>query len=147
MVDEETFRKELQAIDRYACPFGKAILANCCACSLSAKRAIAERETVVCTRAPAHEQCERLYGLLFDNSQFALKRIHADAPLTHAQNMKIQCGGLHGLQFVQDESEEVSDVASLVEAAQHTFGDLEELPFSTIIQSVSAFQARKPHGE
>jgi hypothetical protein len=61
--------------------------------------------------------------------------------------MKIQCGGLRGMQLAQDESEEVFDVAALVKAAQHTFGGLTELPFSTIIQSVSAFQARKPHGE
>ncbi len=146
-MDEDAFRKELRATDRYACPFGKAILARCCACSLSSRRAIAEREAVICTREPAHEQCEKLYGLLYDNSQFALKRIHPDAPLTHAQNMKIQCGGLRGLQLVRDASEQVCDVAALVEAVQHTFGGLSELPFSTIIQSVSAFQARKPHGE
>lgn len=146
-MDEDAFRKELRATDRYACPFGKAILARCCACSLSGRRAIAERETVICTQAPVHEQCENLYSLLYDNSQFALKRVHPDAPLTHAQNMKIQCGGLRGLQLVQDASEQVLDVAALVQAVQQTFGDLAELPFSTIIQSVSAFQARKPHGE
>ena len=146
-MDEDAFRKELRATDRYACPFGKAILARCCACSLSGRRAIAERETVICTQAPVHEQCEKLYGLLYDNSQFALRRIHPDAPLTHAQNMKIQCGGLRGLQLVQDASEQVLDVAALVQAVQQTFNDLAELPFSTIIQSVSAFQARKPHGE
>jgi hypothetical protein len=147
MVDEEAFRKELHSTDLQSCPFGKAILARCCACSLSGKRAIAERETVICTRAPAREQCVELYGLLRGNSFFALRLVHADEPLTHAQNMKIQCGGLHGLQLVQDESEEVSDVAALVEAARRKFGALEELPFSSIIQSVSAFQVRKPHGE
>jgi len=146
-MDEDAFRKELRATDRYACPFGKAILARCSACSLAGRRAIAERETVICTRAAAHEQCEKLYDLLYDNSQFALKRIHPDAPLTHAQNMKIQCGGLRGLQLLQDESGLVSDVAALVQAVQQAFDNLEELPFSTIIQSVSAYQARKPHGE
>ena len=146
-MDEDAFREELRASDRYACPFGKAILARCCACSLSARRAIAEREVVVCTREPAHEKCEKLYGLLYDNSQFALKRIDPDAPLTHAQNMKIQCGGLRGLQRVQDDTQDVDDVAALVEAVHHGFGELEDLPFSTIIQSVSAFQARKPHNE
>lgn len=146
-MDEDAFRKELRATDRYACPFGKAILTRCCACSLAGKRAIAEREAVICTSPTAHEQCERLYDLLYDNSQFALKRIHPDAPLTHAQNMKIQCGGLHGLQLLQDGSELVADVAALVWAVQQAFGDLEKLPFSTIIQSVSAFQARKPQGE
>jgi hypothetical protein len=147
MVDETAFRKELHATDRYACPFGKAILARCCTCTLAGKRAIAERETVICTKEPAHEQCERLYGLLYENSQFALKRIHPDAPLTHAQNMKIQCGGLVGLQLLLDKSEMVSDVAGLVDAVQHVYGELEKLPFSVIIQSVSAFQPRKPHND
>ena len=146
-MDENAFRKELRATDRYACPFGRAILSRCCACSLAGKRAIAEREAVVCTKAAAHRQCERLYDLLYDNSQFALKRIHPDAPLTHAQNMKIQCGGLHGLQLLQNGSEQVSDAAALVQAMQQSYGDLEALPFSTIIQSVAAYQARKPHGE
>ena len=146
-MDEDAFRKELQATDRLACPFGKAILARCCACALSGKRAIAEREAVICAGPMAQARCELLYGLLYDNSQFALRRIHPDAPLTHVQNMKIQCGGLRGLQLLQDGTNEVADVAALVEAAQHAFGSLEGLPFSTIIQSVSAFQPRKPHGE
>jgi hypothetical protein len=146
-MDENAFRRELRATDRYACPFGRAILARCCACSLSGRRAIAEREAVICTNPAAHEQCERLYDLLYDNSQFALRRVNPDAPLTHAQNMKIQCGGLRGLQLLQDTTGQVADVATLVQASQHTFGSLDELPFSTIIQSVTAFQARKPHGE
>ncbi|MBI1173906.1 MAG: hypothetical protein GC139_01420 [Sideroxydans sp.] len=145
MVDEAAFRKALHSADPQACPFGKAILARCCACSLSRKRAIAEREAVNCAQPGAREQCVELYESLRSNSLFALKLVHADAPLTHMQNMKIQCGGLHGLQLAVDESDEVADVAALVAAALHQFGSLEQLPYSQVIQSVAAFQLRKPH--
>lgn len=146
MVDEAAFRQVVHSTNPQSCPFGKAILARCCACPLSGKRAIAERETVNCSRAAAREQCLALYKLLRGNSAFALKLVHADEPLTHAQKMKIQCGGLHGLQLALDDTDEVSDVAALVEAARGKFGSLEELPYSRIIQSVAAFQVRKPPG-
>lgn len=147
MVDENAYRQTLRSGDYQACPFGKAILARSCACPLSGRLAIAEREVVNCTEAAAQQQCSSLYELLRRNSLFALRLIHADEPLTHAQNMKLQCGGLHGLQLALDDTDEVFDVAGLVEAAQQTFGSLEELPYSQIMQSVAAFQVRKPHGE
>ena len=147
MVDENTFRQVLRSTDHQPCTFGKAILAGCCACSLAARLAIAERETVNCTQAAAREQCLELYDLLHRNSLFALKLIHADEPLTHANNMKLQCGGLHGLQHALDGSGEVADVAALVEAAQRKFDSLAQFPYSQIVQSVSAFQLRKPSGE
>jgi hypothetical protein len=146
MVDESAFRQVLHSADPQACPFGKAILARCCACSLSRRQAIAEREVVSCTRAAVREQCCELYELLRRNSWFALKPVHAGEPLTHANNMKVQCGGLRGLQQALDATGEVGDVAALVEAARQKFGGLEELPYSQIIQSVAAFQLRKPHG-
>lgn len=146
-MDESAFRQKLHSTDPQACPFGKAILALCCACSLSRKRAIAEREAVICTQAAAHGQCGKLYELLRRNSSFALKQAHADEPLTHARNMKVQCGGLHGLQQALDETEEVGDVAVLVEASRLKFGSLEAFPYSLIIQSVAAFQVRKPYGK
>jgi hypothetical protein len=146
MVDESAFRQVLHSTDPQACPFGEAILARCCACSLARRQAIAEREAVNCTRSAARAQCCELYELLRHNSLFALKQVHADEPLTHANNMKVQCGGLRGLQQVLDATDEVGDVAALVEAAWQEFGGLEELPYSQIIQSVAAFHPRKPQG-
>jgi hypothetical protein len=146
MVDENAFRQVLHSTDPQACPFGKAILARCCACPLSRKRAIAEREAVICSRVAARAQCCELYELLRHNSVFALGQVHAGEPLTHASNMKVQCGGLRGLQQELDATQEVDDVAALVEAAWQKFGSLEQLPYSRIIQSVAAFRLRKPHG-
>lgn len=145
MVDEGAFRQELQATVALACPFGKAILARCCACELAQQRAIAERETVHCAQQAQREQCHALHGWLQRNSMFALRRIDPAQPLTHAQHMKIQCGGLHGLQREFDEAEEVRDVAALVAAACQRFGSLEQWPSARIVQAIAAFRLRQPH--
>lgn len=145
MVDEAAFRQELHATDAQACVFGKAVLVGCCGCALSRKRAIAEREAVHCTQVEARALCAELYGALRRNSLFALRLLHDDQPLTHAQNMKLQCGGLHGVQLALDGAEQVADVSALIGAACDKYGSLDELPYSQIVQSVSAFQVRKPH--
>jgi len=72
--------------------------------------------------------------LLRHNFTFALGKLHIDGPLPHAQEMRMQCGGLKGLQFILDGNEEVADVAALLELAQQRYGNLAELPFSLIVQ-------------
>jgi hypothetical protein len=61
--------------------------------------------------------------------------------------MKVICGGLLGLQRVTaDEAEdrgEVADVRALVQAARDRYGALDALPYSSIMPSVSAFEARR----
>jgi len=68
------------------------------------------------------------------NFTFALGILHIDGPLPHAQEMRMQCGGLKGLQFALDGSDQVRDVAALVEMAQQRYGELAELPYSLIVQ-------------
>ncbi len=147
MVDETAFRKVLRSTDPEACAFGKAILSTCCACSLAARHHLAEREMIVCTDAAALVDCAALHRLLLHNSAFALKHLHDTDPLTHAQEMKVQCGGLLGLQRAVNEAEVVTDIAVLVDAAYYKFGSLEQLPYSQIVQSVAALKLRKRHEE
>jgi hypothetical protein len=145
MVDETAFRKVLRSTDPMSCAFGKAILAACCECPMMAKHYVAERETPVCIDASMRAVCQELHDLLIHNSAFALRHIHEGEPLTHAQEMKAQCGGLHGLQLVMDGSTEVNDVAALVKTSLQEFGSLERLPYSHIVQSVASFKMRRRH--
>lgn len=144
-MDETAFRQVLGSMDTQSCPFDKAILAGCCACELAEKHYVAERETVVCTEDSACLSCLKLHGLLRHNSAFALRQIHDEAPITHAQEMKLQCGGLLGLQQALDGADTVADVAGLVAAAQQKFGSLENFPYAQIVQSVASFKLRKRH--
>jgi len=159
-MDESAFRGARGAVVPQPCAFEKAILARCGVCSLAERQHTAEREAVACASVPAREQCVALRVLLRQSSVFALKLTQADAPLPHAKEMKLQCGGLRGLQqalgpavAVNEGAEApasgeqglpvVADVHGLVQASAEKFGGLPNLPYSAIVRSVVAYQLRR----
>jgi hypothetical protein len=73
------------------------------------------------------------------NFTFALGKLHIDGPLPHAQEMRMQCGGLRGIQFFLDGDDEVHDVAELLKKAQKQYGELAQLPYSQIVQRANSF--------
>lgn len=138
-MDETAYRQALtKSIPRY-CPFEKSVLTHCAACSKAEKHNIAEREVVSCSSDKAHQRCIALRDLLRHNFTFALGKLHIDGPLPHAQEMRMQCGGLRGLQVTIDGNDQVLDVALLVEMAQQRYGELAELPYSLIVQRANIY--------
>lgn len=163
-MDESAFRQARDAMTPRPCAFEKAMLAGACACSLAERRNIAEREAVACASPPAREECAVLCALLRQNSAFALKLTQIDAPLPHAKEMKLQCGGLQGVQRALTHGAALipcaggfapegqglpsaSNVRGLVEAAREKFGTLQNLPYATIVQSVVSYQIRRRRPE
>jgi len=133
-MDETAYRQALtSAYPRY-CVYEKTILTNCAACSKAEKHNIAEREVVSCNSALSHERCSALHRQLRKNFTFALGKSHIDGPLPHAQEMRLQCGGLRGLQFTLDGSERVEDISTLMTMAQQRYGELVDFPYSQIVQ-------------
>jgi hypothetical protein len=141
-MDEHAYHATRKEINPLPCVFEKALLARCVVCALSVRHLLAERETVACTDPVARAGCARLADLLREKSAFALKLKEAARILPHAMTMKIQCGGLNGLRDVLDPGAPTPDVVHLVRKAQDS-GGLEALPFSTIVQGVAHWQARK----
>ena len=136
-MDETAYRQALTtSIPRY-CPFEKTILTHCAACSRAEKHNIAEREIIACSSAEAHQICIALRDLLRKSFTFSLGKLHIDGPLPHAQEMRMQCGGLKGLQSAMDGSDEVRDVAALLESARQKFGGLPDLPYEQIVRSAN----------
>jgi len=142
-MDENAFMHTLGSVNPKPCAFEKAILSRRCICALQEKRYVAEREMVACKVPSARETCSELLALLRQNSAFALKLTHVTPPLSYAQEVKVQCGGLLGLQHEIDGTDAVSNVTALVESARQKFGSFEELPYSKIMQSVANYQLRK----
>ena len=95
-------------------------------------RNIAEREAARCKDTGAQAQCA------------ALKLTHPDAPLPHGKQLKLQCGGLHGIAQLVGEggSEVVSNIYGSLSAALEKYGDLEKLPYQENIQSIRAYEPR-----
>lgn len=142
-MDENAFMHALGAVNPKPCAFEKAILSRRCACTLADKRFVAEREMVGCKVPQEREKCNDFLTLLRQGSAFALKLTHIAPQLSYAQESKVQCGGLLGLQHEIDGADEVSNVTALVEQARQKFGSFEEIPYSRIVQSVVSYQVRK----
>ena len=98
---------------------------------------------VACKVDAEREQCGILLDLLRQNSAFALRLTHVTPPLPHGPEMRVQLGGLQGLQHEVDGAGNVVDISALVAAACVRYGSLEDLPYSKIVQSVVSCEVRK----
>ncbi|MDK9701883.1 MAG: hypothetical protein OEL20_02000 [Sulfuritalea sp.] len=145
MVDETAFRHARADLNRLPCIFERALLARHAGCELAVRHQIAERETVACAQAEAHAACAEMSALLREKSAFALGLAAPRSVLPHAMVMKIQCGGLDGLQALLDADAPLPDVRRLIDQARERYGDLAALPFSEIVQGMAAWKPRRRH--
>jgi hypothetical protein len=140
-VEEEEFRKTYEELRELPCAFEKAVLSRRCDCSKVERFNLGEREGVVCTAWTSQQNCVKLLGLLRENVRFALKARALPGPLPHARELKVQAGGLGGLQSLLTPSDAaVRDVSDLVQALQTRFGSLDQVPFAAVVRSVAAFE-------
>lgn len=146
MVDETEFRSTYRSINELQCAFEKAILSRRSDCSRCSRFHLADREGVGCSAESARALCADLLEQLRHNAVFVLKLTHVQGPLPHAKEIRVQNGGLLGLQRLllsgASEAERVQDIHGLVRMARDRYGDLNQLPYSQIIQSVASFEGR-----
>lgn len=143
-MDEDAFKAAYGEVARLPCPFEKAILSRCADCGQAQRFAIAEREAVACRAPGAHAQCLDLHGRLHRNAAFVLHRSGPLEPLAHAQEMKVQCGGLLGVQrLLVPEAATAADVGALHDGLRARFGSLDALPYAEVVRAISAFQGRR----
>jgi hypothetical protein len=143
-MDEAAYRKTLQATHPRLCPFGKALFSGCVACSMAGRANLAERELVVCRDAARQGRCIRMHDVLRHNFGFAIHTLDDDAPIPHGQEMRIQCGGLRGLQYVLCGDAEVTDVAVLMEAVRQ-FWPAGDIPYSQVVHAAHRYYTGR-HG-
>jgi hypothetical protein len=146
MVEEDQYRSTYKKVNERRCVFEKAILSRRCACVCATRFYLADREGVACDAAPAHKRCSQLIQLLRENAKFALKITTINGELPHAKEIKVQNGGLLGLQHVLRpdlNAQNVIDVAGLATLGERTFGSLEKFPYREIVKSIVAFEGRR----
>lgn len=125
------------------CPFSKPLIGNWCRCEHAR---LAERCSgkMVCGEAgTCLDACTGLVDRLRDNARFVLGISETETDLTHAQSMKIRCGGLRGMQSVMQLSQDTPVVTAVIAAANTCYGSLEDFPFNEILQDIRAFSHRK----
>ena len=146
-MDEDEYRATYHELNRRRCVFEKAINSRVCDCSKSRRFNLADREGVACQSPLGQSQCMELIGKLRVNARFAFRLAHIDGPLAHSSEMKIQNGGLLGVQKVlsqQGQSQSrITDINRLVCTVIDRLTDFDGLPYDEIMQSVVNYQARR----
>ena len=150
-MEEREFKSTYRDVNPRECPFERAMLRQCSACSHAVRLSIAEREAVGCRTDEAHGRCIQLMEALQHNVRFALRIDHPDAPLPHGKRIKIECGGLLGLQKVMAEEHQrelapeprVEDAHGVIEESVERFGSIDAIPFQRLMPAIAHFEGRR----
>lgn len=149
-MDQDLLQRAYKEHNHNCCAYEKAILARYCNCSLAERLCIAEREGINCNSVLSRARCLSFLDLLRSQARFLLKNTLQSATISHAKMLKIQAGGLLGLQSIvhtqpDNPSRTIQDANELLEAAKTQFGSMENLPFHILIQHIAAFEGRPRH--
>ncbi len=146
-MEEQEYREIYSAINERRCPYEKAINSRRCNCSQSKRFNLANREGVACKSAPGNLLCNELLNIMRQKARFSLHVTHATSPLPHAKEIKVQVGGLLGLQKAMDaqaaDMPTVDDIYRLTNAAMGHYVSLADLPYEEIMQSIVVFKGRE----
>lgn len=146
-MEEDEFRGTYQQINITRCPFEKALNARRCDCSQSRRFLLAGREGVGCQSLDYQKKCLDLLTQMRCKAQFALHLTKVDGPLPHNKEIRVQVGGVLGLQRLlnpdQKAEKHVDNISRIISMASERFDSFDELPFEPLIQSMLAFEGRK----
>lgn len=143
-MDEQEYKDTYNRINQLKCVFEKAMCSLTCGCSQGAMFRLADRHGFGC-HSPLHQKtCAELLDRLRAQTRFVFKLHDIDGPLPHNKEIRVQNGGLLGLQKLQGgpAQDHVKDVSTLTSDVLQAYGSIESLPFDQLIQSVMAYQAR-----
>jgi hypothetical protein len=125
------------------CAFARAVLASQGACPLAAMALEGEAERPRCASPVANTNCRTLHALLRERATFALRLPPPASPLTHAAELRLQCGGLLGLAAALGEAPRApADIHALVARAQSAFGGLADIPFEPVVAAMARWKGR-----
>lgn len=146
-MEEQEYRDTYHSINERRCVFEKTINSRRCTCSRARRFNLADREGIACSSATGNALCGELIDRLRRNARFALHLTSAEAPLPHAKEIKVQTGGLLGLQALvrpgTEQANMVEDAISIIDDAVSRYGGLEALPYDVIVQAIVRFEGRK----
>ncbi len=158
MVDETEFRSAWSAMNELPCPFKKAIFSTVCACQKSERIFIGDREAIGCREFEAFQRCHQLLDQLQQAARFTLKVSNLPGGLPHRKQMKVETGGLIGLQIAMNDTPPentapentaprntqpgvaiVADAWALLEAATAQWGKPEDFPYAKIVRAIQQY--------
>lgn len=146
-MEEDEYRETYDAVNERRCVFEKAINSRRASCAKSLRFHLADREGISCRSASGNALCAVLLPLMRSKARFALHLTSAEGTLPHAKEIRVQTGGLLGLQEQvypeRRDAESVDDIIDIVDIALQRYGNLEDLPYDAIVQAIVRFEGRR----
>ena len=134
-------------MEEHKCAFSNTLVTNQFGCEKGAQVTRRGGPDVVCASDEAHQQCEKLFQRM---KQTALPAFGVEDDLLsmpHSVQMKIQFGGLLGLQRLQDkgtdESTVVKNIHGLVGQAIGKHGGLDAIPCQTFVEDMTSYKLKR----
>jgi len=135
------------AEEDHKCAFNGPLMSGVFACSQGRQVARRGGPDIACGSADGHQRCARLFELL---KTAGLKELAMEDDLLtmpHSALLKIQYGGLLGLQRQLGESaDSVADIDKLVCRIEEQYGDLEVVPLDSVASEIAAYKATRRRG-
>lgn len=146
-MEEKEYKDTYHAINQRRCVFEKTINSRRCTCKQAQRFHLADREGIACKSATGNALCIELLNSMRHNARFALHLTSADSPLPHTKEIKVQTGGLLGLQGLvyphRAADTNIENAIGLINAAIEKYNSLETLPYDLIVQAIVKFEGRK----
>ncbi|MBD3669994.1 MAG: hypothetical protein HUJ29_04400 [Gammaproteobacteria bacterium] len=134
---------ETASQDERLCPFSKPIIGKWCDCPHAVLAERCSGKMTCSLEESQRERCASLVELFKERARFVLALGNDNTELTHAQSMKIRCGGLLGMQrLLQPDAARPPRVLEVIAEAESRYGELSGFPFSEIVPDIQAFSHR-----
>ncbi|RMG55059.1 MAG: hypothetical protein D6717_08665 [Gammaproteobacteria bacterium] len=150
-MDEDLYRQTYHEVNQRRCVFEKSILSRRSSCNRAKRFRLADREGVACISPADHERCRLFLDHMRQQARFALGLTGIDGQLPFNKEIKVQTGGLLGLQQLLDGTDtpavEVRDINELIREAMNLYERLDDIPFQKLMPSIVSFRARERRRE
>ena len=134
-------------MEEHKCAFSNTLVTGQFGCEKGEQVTRRGGPDVVCTSDKAHQQCENLFQRM---KQVALPAFGVEDDLLsmpHSVQVKIQFGGLLGLQRLQggstDESAVVKNIHGLVDQAIGKHGGLDAIPCQAFVEDMTSYKLKR----
>lgn len=144
-MDEDSYKAAYARINTAPCAFEKGILSLKCKCEYQHMFRLADRHGVACQDAVMQQKCSGFLDHLRKQTRFVFK-IPIDGQLPHNKEIKVQAGGMLGMQKLlleNNQGEVVENIAGLLRRAIELYGDLDNIPYTRVMPDVTAYQVRQ----
>jgi hypothetical protein len=143
-MDEDSYRQLYERINTAPCAFEKGILSLKCQCAYQHMFRLADRHGVGCTDALMQQNCSDFLNHLRKQTRFVFK-IDIEGPLPHNKEIKVQNGGMLGMQALllnDTETQTVQDISNLMQKSMEIYGGLQSIPYNLLMPAVTRFKTR-----